>query len=109
MKNNLLLLLATLLLSTTYSCKKAENDIQKNKEKTANLNSIYTDEDGVTQIDITDNAPEHTDLTYTKIGQQQEFPFKTETIRQAWNNLSNNDITTLQPTHNYVKFTPQNE
>lgn len=89
------------------SCKKLEEkSIQKpDINKTS---AVSTDASGNTIFDVLDNDPDYSNIRYTTLGAQYNFPFKTETIKQAWNNLSENQITTLQPTHNYIRFNPQN-
>lgn len=98
-----------LLIAASWlsSCKKPEEKfIQKlDKDKTS---AVSTDANGNAVFDVADNDPDYSNIRYTILGAQYDFPFKTETIKQAWNNLSENDITTLQPTHNYIRFSPQN-
>lgn len=82
-----------------YSCKKHE-------KKVNNGHRLSTLSDGTEHVfHINDQAA--TTVPKTVLGDAYTCPFRVDIIQQAWNNLSENDITNLQPTHQYVKFTPQ--
>ena len=49
-------------------------------------------------IDIEDGDVDFAEIKKTIVGTQYNFPFKVETIKQAWNLLSDNDIDVYQPT-----------
>src|SRR5690348_12927105 len=85
------------------SCKKPED-----KLRSANPNLSSVSSGSETLIEVSDaDGMDNGEVTYTVVGEQYDFPFKTENIRKAWNNLSSNDIEQLEPTHKYVKFSPQ--
>jgi len=44
--------------------------------------------------------------TYTQLGRQYASVFNVENVKNAWNALSDNKISSLQPSHLYIKFTP---
>lgn len=48
------------------------------------------------------------DYSYTELGRQYASVFNVENVKNAWNALSPNKITILQPNHLYIKFTPAN-
>lgn len=103
MKKTLLSILCVGLL--VFSCKKPEDKLQN-----ANPNLSGISSGSETLIEVSDaDGMNNGEVTYTIIGDQYDFPFKTETIRQAWNNLNTaeHDLAELHPTHKYVKFSPQ--
>jgi hypothetical protein len=47
-----------------------------------------------------------TDYRYTELGRQYGPVFSVENVMEAWNQLSTKRISSLEPTHLYIKFTP---
>lgn len=95
-----------LLIVTTfiiYSCKK--------DELTDHQDIVLALEEDYPPI-ISGNGiyDEDTTTTPTILGSIRVNPYTVEIMKQAWNNLNpTNQISTLSPTHLYVKFTPSSE
>ena len=70
--------------------------------------ALARNDDGSIQIirqDVTEGSDTSMALV-TKLGRRYNNPFRVANVLQAWNDLSTNDLTTLAPTHRYLKFRP---
>jgi hypothetical protein len=97
------LVLSTVTFIFINSCKK--------EEITDHLDTIVALEADYTPI-ISGNGiyDEDTVATPTILGSVRVNPYTVEVMKQAWNNLNpESQITSLLPTHLYVKFSPESE
>lgn len=84
--------IAAIALLTIYGCKKETNTSLQT-----------TDQNGIGGWEMTERSDGSTVL-----GLQRTIPYKVDIVKQAYNNLYEPDIATLDANYLYVRFLPQN-
>lgn len=85
---------------TFYACKKPLIEAPRNsalQTMSGAINDFVFGQGGI----IT------TDYTYTKLGRKYNQPLTVNNVLNAWNALSSKAISSLAPTHKYIKLMPQ--
>ena len=99
LKSIQILLISTLCISI-FSCRKIAENV------------LHTDSNDLSATLLNENdhmfggSDDDSTYSYTTLGRKYGSVYNVENVKNAWNALSANRITTPAPTHRYIKFTP---